>query len=227
MSAEVDEIRMDLSTCNAVYDDFMFSEARHFGMLGGAGSGKSYACADKVIMTAIAQGGHRIGVFRKVGATVMDSVFALIEERIDHWGMRDLLDGEPNKTLHTFKFKNGSKIWCKGLDDQAKIKSIVGLSMVWAEEATDFTPEDLKQFNLRMRGNTPGYKQIIYSFNGISRRHHLKKNCSTRPRETAKQSLQRIKTTASSMTNTLKSCWTWRKTIQTLRPCMLTAGGVY
>jgi phage terminase large subunit len=172
MPASLTDIRMNLETCNPVYDDFMFSEARHFGLLGGAGSGKSYACADKLIMRAIENNGHRLCAFRKVARTVKRSIFALLVERIAYWGLTELTT--LNKTDFTIKFRDGSEIWCMGLDEQEKLKSIMGMSGAWVEEATEFTPDDLNQINLRIRGETPGYKQIMYSFNGISARHHLK-----------------------------------------------------
>lgn len=165
-------ITIDLSSINPAYDDFMFSEARHFGLLGGAGSGKSYACADKFIMRAMADAVHRLCAFRKVARTVKRSVFALLLERISFWGLSDLVT--VNRSDFTIRFRNGSEIWCMGLDEQEKLKSIMGMSGAWVEEATEFTVDDLNQINLRIRGETPGYKQIMYSFNGISARHHLK-----------------------------------------------------
>ena len=163
---------MDLSCGNEVYDTFLHSQARHYGLLGGAGSGKSYVCADKLIMRAMAETGHRLCAFRKVARTVKRSVFALLVERISFWGFSGMATF--NRTDFTIKFANGSEIWCMGLDEQEKLKSIMGMSGAWVEEATEFTPDDLNQINLRIRGETSGYKQIIYSFNGISARHHLK-----------------------------------------------------
>jgi phage terminase large subunit len=150
----------------------MFDESRHFGLMGGAGSGKSYACADKFIMRMVSEPGHRLIVFRKVARTIKRSVWALLLERLSHWNIRELCT--LNRTDFTIAFVNGSEIWCVGLDDQEKLKSIQGMSGAWTEEATEFTAEDLNQINLRLRGSTPGYKQIQYSFNPISIKHHLK-----------------------------------------------------
>jgi len=156
-----------------VYDNAFFSEARHLVMVGGAGSGKSYFSADKCILRMIEASGHRIGVFRKVARTIKRSVWQLLRDRLCHWNIDHLC--QLNKTDFTIKFVNGSEIWCIGLDDQEKLKSITGLSSVWIEEATEFTPDDLTQINLRLRGDTPSYKQIIYSLNPISIMHHIKK----------------------------------------------------
>lgn len=163
---------MDLSYGNAVYDDLWFNDSRHLVLMGGAGSGKSYFCADKCILRMISDPGHRVCVFRKVARTIKRSVFALIKNRLEFWGLSELCT--INRTDFTIQFLNGSEIWCIGLDDQEKLKSIDGMSDAWVEEATEFTDDDLKQINLRMRGETPSYKQIRYSFNPISVMHFLK-----------------------------------------------------
>ena len=165
-------INIDLQSGNPAYDDFMFNESRHFALMGGAGSGKSYACADKFIMRMVSEPGHRLIAFRKVARTIKRSVWSLLIDRLSHWGIRELCT--LNRTDYTISFVNGSEIWCVGLDDQEKLKSIQGMSSAWPEEATEFTSEDLNQINLRLRGSTPGYKQIQSSFNPISIKHHLK-----------------------------------------------------
>jgi len=167
------ELTIDLNTMNAAYDAPMFSTSRHLVCMGGAGSGKSYFAADKCILQALTNPESRIGVFRKVARTIKRSVWALILERLQFFGLAGAFD--TNRTDFTIRLSNGSEIWCVGLDDQEKLKSIQGLSFAWVEEATECYPEDITQINLRMRGKTPGYKQIIYTFNPISRRHHLKK----------------------------------------------------
>jgi len=165
-------ININLQLGNPAYDDFMFDESRHFALMGGAGSGKSYACADKFIMRMVSEPGHRLIAFRKVARTIKRSVWSLLLERLSHWNIRELCT--LNRTDFTISFVNGSEIWCVGLDDQEKLKSIQGMSGAWTEEATEFSQIDLDQINLRLRGSTPGYKQIQYSFNPISIKHHLK-----------------------------------------------------
>lgn len=166
-------LELDLAYMNEAYDDAMFSECRHLVCMGGAGSGKSYFAADKCILQAVMYPGSRVGVFRKVARTIKRSVWALLIERLSFLGLNKTYD--TNKTDFTIQMANGSEIWCVGLDDQEKLKSIQGLSFAWLEEATEFTPDDLTQVNLRLRGETPGYKQLVYTFNPISRKHHLKK----------------------------------------------------
>ncbi len=61
-----------------------------------------------------------------------------------------------------------------GLDDVQKIKSITGISMIWIEQASQITQDDLKQLNLRLRGQYHCPFQILLSFNPISQNHWLK-----------------------------------------------------
>jgi len=56
-----------------------------------------------------------------------------------------------------------------------KLKSIHGVTSVWLEEASELEQSDLGQINLRLRGKTDSYKQIIFTFNPITEDHWLKK----------------------------------------------------
>ena len=56
-----------------------------------------------------------------------------------------------------------------------KLKSIVGISSIWIEEASELAEGDFNQLNIRMRDKTPYYKQIIITFNPISSQHWLKR----------------------------------------------------
>jgi phage terminase large subunit len=52
-----------------------------------------------------------------------------------------------------------------GVDDPEKLKSIVNVTSIWMEETTEFHYQDYVQVDLRLRGDTPSYKQIVLSFN--------------------------------------------------------------
>lgn len=56
----------------------------------------------------------------------------------------------------------------KGLDDPEKIKSIVDITDIWCEEATELTEEDFDQLNLRLRAKADNL-QIFASFNPVSK----------------------------------------------------------
>lgn len=141
--------------------DYRYSTVIHYGS---ASSGKSYFIAQKLLLKAMVDGGRRILVIRKVGTSLRDSV----------WGMfKYLVSKLPqdaytiNKSEYTITLINGSEFLFKGLDDPEKIKSIVDISDIFIEEATELSAEDYDQLTLRLRGKKK-YKQMYLSFNPIS-----------------------------------------------------------
>lgn len=122
----------------------------------------------------ITEQGHRYLVARKVAKTIRNSVFALLKDIIAQWGLSS------HFTINKSEFRitcnlNGNEIICVGLDDPEKIKSITGITGMWLEEASEFELTDFNQLDLRLRGHTHNYKQIIITFNPISETHWLKK----------------------------------------------------
>ena len=156
---------------NEKYFPLLENHDRYLLLYGGAGSGKSHYVAQKLlvrIIMAIKRGyAEKFLVLRKTQPAIRKSVFALLKHYIDQWELRDIV--EINKTDMTFSFNGGSEILCGGVDDPEKLKSIEGVTSVWIEEPTELNKQDFIQVDLRLRGDTPSYKQIILSFNPISR----------------------------------------------------------
>lgn len=159
---------MDLSNVNTTPKliDVVKCHDRYLLEYGGGGSGKSYRIAQKFllrIIKAIDQG-YREGFLclRKTSPDVKRSVFALFRNYIDQWEIPGV---KPNRAELSYTFPGGSFISCGGLDDPEKIKSIEDITSVWMEEGTQFSLADFRQLDLRLRGETPSYKQILISFN--------------------------------------------------------------
>lgn len=180
-------IRVDLRNLPKLVNDKFYplfkDTNRYLVLYGGAGSGKSWFAAQKIIVRCLTEPGHRFLCIRKVAKTIRESVFALIRETINNWGLSRLVT--INKSNLSFQFINGSEIITAGIDDPEKLKSIFGITGMWIEEASEITPDDFNQLDLRLRGHTPYYKQIILSFNPISEMHWLKKYFFDRKREGA------------------------------------------
>lgn len=157
-------------TINDKYYPLLSNHDRYLLLYGGAGSGKShFACQKKLIriLMAIKRGyKEKFLVLRKTQPAVRKSVFALLKSYIDQWGLSDIC--QVNKTDMTFTFEGGSEILCTGIDDPEKLKSIEGVTSIWLEEPTELTVNDFLQVDLRLRGDTPSYKQIVFTFNPIS-----------------------------------------------------------
>jgi phage terminase large subunit len=155
------------------YEGFMRFGGRYAVLYGGAGAGKSYVAAQKVVMRAINEPGLRFLVCRKVMATIRASVFALLWEVVREWGFADAVRIYPGRLV--MEFENGSEILCAGLDDVDKLKSVQGIGSVWIEEATELSEGDFAQLELRVRGETVGYKQFVLTFNPTDQGHWLYK----------------------------------------------------
>lgn len=165
---------------NKPFYKLLTDQHRYLVLLGGSGSGKSVFAAQKLIIRSL-QGKERLLVIRKVGDTIKDSVFKLVTTLLSDYGILDKC--QVNKTEKTIVFPNGSEILMKGLDDPEKIKSIAGITGIWIEEATELLEDDFDQLDLRLRGITLSYKQIILTFNPIDERHWLKKRFFDNPDE--------------------------------------------
>lgn len=154
---------------NDVYgntDDFLI-------LLGGAGSGKSYVIAQKILLRVITEQNHTFLCTRKVGATIKHSIFALFKEVISRLDLYDAFRFNHTEKTITY-LPNKNKIICKGLDDPEKMKSIAGITGIWIEEATEVAKKDFDQLDIRLRGETSNYKQIILSFNPVDETHWIK-----------------------------------------------------
>lgn len=143
---------------------------------GGAGSGKSHIVARKILYRLLKESHvkHNFLIIRKVDRTIKRSVFTLMRNIIGIWGLAK--DFDINLTDKTITYiPTGSQIMFSGLDDVEKLKSIEGVTSIWAEEATELSQEDFEQLDLRLRGNHNCLKQIILTFNPISEQHWIKR----------------------------------------------------
>lgn len=175
---DIDDIMNDWA--HPILDD----ESRYLVLYGGAGSGKSVAAAQKIVIRMLEEKGHKFLVVRKVANTIRNSVFSLLRSTIAEWGLTKLF--KINKSDMDIECVNGNKIIFAGLDDVEKLKSIHGITGMWLEEASEMLQEDVQQLDLRLRGETRNYKQIIISFNPIDITHWLKKIYFDQQRKNAK-----------------------------------------
>ena len=106
-------------------------------------------------------------ITRKYATTLKDSVFDLIISILKKWEIYKFC--KVNLSNYTITLSNESVILFKGLDDEEKIKSILDITDIWMEEATEFTEDEFTQLDLRVR--VPGYNslQLFLSFNPVSK----------------------------------------------------------
>jgi phage terminase large subunit len=166
------EVVTDLGV-NDCYIPLLDNEDRYLILYGGAGSGKSWFAAQKILLRVLNEEGHRILVLRKVARTMRESVFSLLKDVIKAEDWSDFFTIKENE-MH-FRCINGNEIISAGVDDPEKLKSIAGITSVWIEETTELSENEFDQVDLRLRGETKNYKQILLCFNPIDETHWLKK----------------------------------------------------
>jgi len=145
---------------------------RYICCKGGGGSGKSYGIIQLNVYRCITETGHRFLVVRKVGKTIRESIFTLIQEVISSYNCMPLF--KINKTDMTIECVNGNKFIFTGIDDVEKLKSIQGITDIIIEEASEIEIGDYRQLNIRMRGRSKHPKQMFIMFNPIHIGHWLK-----------------------------------------------------
>ena len=175
------DLRMLPEVSNTAFFPLFLCKDRYLIMFGGAGSGKSYFAAEKIlvrVLKAMAAGKvHKFLCLRKTQPAARKSILSLFQEYIMLWGLSGSC--KINKTDMTITFLGGCQIIITGMDDKEKIKSIHGVTGIWLEEATEFSYDDFKQIDLRLRGMLWDYKQIIMTFNPIDEKHWIRQNLFT------------------------------------------------
>ena len=168
---------------NQAFQKVIRNRKRYSIIYGGAGSGKSYFTWQMVVLRLLERDRRTILIVRKVAKTLRFTVFTLLTRIIGEWNLEGLF--RVNKTEMTITCANGNSLLCLGLDDAEKLKSIVDITEIVVEEASEITQDDLIQLNLRLRGETTIPKQIILIFNPITITHWLKKRFFDTPDDSA------------------------------------------
>lgn len=143
-------------------------DCRFVFLYGGSSSSKSYSAAQAFLLECLSKGFNTV-VFKKVGSTIVDSIFKTFIEAIRLLKMDDFFFPQEN----LIKCINGSYIKFKGLDESEKIKGLESYQYVFCEEVSDFDEADFKQIRKRLRGRKG--QKIVSLFNPISEDHWIKK----------------------------------------------------
>lgn len=168
---------------NETFLPLLFNESRFLVLCGGAGSGKSIFAGRKILERVTYEKGHRFLCCRKVAKTLRDSVFSqLVGQLAEYY---EDVGYNVNRSDMRITFDNGNEIIFTGLDDVEKLKSIYNVTGIWIEEASELEESDFNQLDIRLRGKTKYYQQIILTFNPINTQHWLKKRFFDRTDERA------------------------------------------
>ena len=155
-----------------VYWKLLKANTRFVINYGGANSSKSWSQAQKEVIELVSKPGD-ILVLRKIGAELYNSVFLQLKSVIEQFGWQDeftfVFSGSKREIYHRL---TQNRFLFMGLDDPAKLKSILNIRRVWGEEAEEMDIDDHNEINRRIRGFKD--TQITYTFNPILETHWLK-----------------------------------------------------
>ena len=160
-----DEIAPQFHEPHCLIRDETFSE---FWLKGGRGSTKSTFAAQEIILNLISDSNANAIAFRKTGNTLRDSILPTILFAVDKFQKTHKFDHIKSPTEITYK-PTGQKILMRGLDDEAKIKSIKAqrgyFKILWFEELQEFSGmEEIR--SVRQSVSRGGEKFItIFTFN--------------------------------------------------------------
>lgn len=139
-------------------------------------SGKSRALIEELVQSGIDYPGYPMAVYRKTLPSLRDSTLheyrMLVPEGI----------GKMHETILSYNFLNDSFINFRGLDDPNKAKS-TNYATIVMEEADEFTYDDFKFLNGRIRAAGKWPLRIILLLNPVDETHWIYKTFVTNAEE--------------------------------------------
>ena len=126
---------------NALSKDIDRGDHREYWLKGGRGSGKSTFIALQIVLGIMEHAGANAVIYRKVAATLRDSVYDQIIRAINRLGVAPFFEYRLSPLEIRYK-PTGQRILFRGADDPGKSKSITlregYFGYLWFEELTDF-----------------------------------------------------------------------------------------
>lgn len=146
---------------------------------GPAGTGKSRACLEKVHMMCLMTPGTRALILRKVQRSLGSSALvtwkrfvaaeALATTEVVYYGGSS---AEPPQ----YRYRNGSTVTLGGLDNATRVMS-TEYDIIYIQEATEITVDDLEMVKTRTRNWRTSFQQVIMDCNPAGAKHWLRQRC--------------------------------------------------
>lgn len=171
---------------------FMFEKGyvpkKYNVVYGGTGSSKSFTLLTLFIRMCLKYKTFDILIARKYATTLKDTVETPLinimtkyyQNVLSGMGLIEGRDYKYNRTFKHIKFSSGSIIRFKGYDNPEKLKGIDNVNVLWLEEATDFSQEDLEDIQDRLRSTPPDNHhwgkelKLFITFNPIYKTHWIR-----------------------------------------------------
>ena len=137
-----------------IHKPFHRSAARYKCMIGGVGSGKSYALCAEAIAFALEQPGSDMLIARRHAPALRDSTEAIFFQVLPHELREAGAIQRAGGHVNSYEFPNGSLLKFRGVDDWTKHKS-QNLSWIGFDEADEQSEANLDGMSTRLRQETP------------------------------------------------------------------------
>jgi phage terminase large subunit len=146
---------------------------------GPAGTGKSRACLEKVHMVCMLTPNVRALILRKtmrsLGSTALVTFRNFVIKEALVTGTVVYYGGSSQEAAQ-YRYKNGSTVTIGGLDNPTRIMSSE-YDIVYVQEATEITIEDIEMIKTRLRNWTISFQQLLMDCNPAGDKHPLKLRC--------------------------------------------------
>lgn len=147
---------------------------------GPAGTGKSRACLEKIHMVCLLTPNVRALILRKtlrsLGSTALVTWRNFVVTEALATGTVVYYGGSSQEAPQ-YRYKNGSTVTIGGLDNPTRIMSSE-YDIVYVQEATEITIEDIEMIKTRLRNWTISFQQLLMDCNPAGDKHPLKLRCS-------------------------------------------------
>jgi phage terminase large subunit len=146
---------------------------------GPAGTGKSRACLEKVLLCAVKYPGMRGIIIRKTLTSLGSTALAtwrkfVIPELLASGAVR--FYGGSKEQPAQYRLWNGSTIMLCGMDKATRIMSSE-YDLAYVQEAIELSLTDWENINTRLRNGVMPYQQLLADTNPDTPTHWLKKRC--------------------------------------------------
>ena len=154
------------------YKSIFTFQGRYIFLLSGAGTGKSYVMAQRIVSDLITYDNCHWVCVRKKHIDVARSVFEQVQEIIWRYKLQKYFKvNYTNRTIYSSI--NRSKVEFTGLDDPNRIKSLSEMCFCFMEEADEDDEEDFNILNTRCRSKNTPFNQMVLAFNPPEELHWI------------------------------------------------------
>lgn len=159
--------------------DLMEARDEEILVSGPAGTGKSRACLEKIYLVCLLTPNTRALILRKtlrsLGSTALVTWRNYVVKEALATG-EVVYYGGSSQEAPQYRFRNGSTVTIGGLDNPTRIMS-AEYDIVYIQEATEVTIEDIEFVKTRLRNWRTSFQQLIMDCNPAGDKHPLKLRC--------------------------------------------------